>query len=207
MYAYDGFAVERMPYFLGDGQEDRGELNDADNTELRALVEEWLRANANWPRFLERMLRAKKPVPFTKGEFYIQTSEPPVLVPMPAKGGTLAHGIFLQFILHPDRGQLAGPCNCGCGRYFLKRTAHPKIFADGHAQRATALKSAKDTRDNFRKERIGMAKEAIAKYERDRKQGDWKIFVEIETGITLRTLAGWLRKGYINAPVGRKGNA
>jgi hypothetical protein len=45
---------------------------------------------------------------------------------------------------------------------------------------------------------------AIAKYTHNRKQGDWRVYVETETGVTSRTLDGWVKTGFLMAPAKSK---
>lgn len=206
-YAPDPLVVNRLPNMLGDGRTNHGGLTQAESLELRSLIREWFESEANWPLFVERRLKSNKRIPFREGKYYLQTSEPPVLVPMPSDGSTHVEAIFLQFILAPDHKRLGGPCKCGCGRYFLRKTVKPKSFVDGHAQHATALKAANSKRLRLLEQRVSMVTKITKEYARRGGRGDWKMHVEYKTGITPRTLSGWVNKGYITAPAERKGKA
>ena len=220
VYFPDESALVRMRDFLNgrevvwrrtDGGDEgyRERMDDADWRELRTLVDDWLGAGKNWQRFIAARLKAHRPVDFVNGTFNIPTNAPcPLLVPYPAKQSAFQHayGVFTQFVLHPKRAQLDGPCRRkGCGRFFLRETAHQKVYCTARcASRDSAVLAMRRKRQAQKDERKEAVTAAIAKYTHNRKQGDWRVYVETETGVTSRTLGGWVKTGFIKAPAKSK---
>jgi hypothetical protein len=123
------------------------------------------------------------------------------------KPNEYAHVIFLQFVVNPDceKRQPRGPCACGCGQYFLKTSRHPKIYCKGHGSRVSAKAAMKRMQAEKRKPRVKAAQRAIRRFEQQRRRGDWKKWISADTGIALRTLEGWAKNDFIQAPT-KKGN-
>lgn len=222
-YYPDPLAIERTVAFLNDGEFGVEQLEDSDREELRRLTEKWLASEANWTRFRSRMLRLEaekrkkgrrykcKLFPYA-GTFYVAAGETgdPILILSPAKGTSHAQEVFLQFFLHPDHLQLSGPCKrVECGRYFLRRTSHPKFYCTQRcASLTTAPAAMKRKRDAQHKQQVEDAQRAISKWERRRRNDDWKLWVASETEITARTLSGWVKNGELREPaIRRKANA
>lgn len=213
------FAVERMVALLNDGECEHEQLDDSAREELRLLTEEWLASEANWNRFKSRMLKREakkrkasrdykgKSFPYN-GTFYLQAAETgePILITFPAEGASHAQGIFLQFILHPDHRQLAGPCRRSeCGRYFLNRTSHRKLYCSQRcASHRSALEAMKRKRQELREQEVAKAQSAIARWERSHRQYEWKIWVETQTGFSTRRLDKWVATGELVAPAKRR---
>jgi hypothetical protein len=216
-----GDELKMMVSFLNDGEYGVLYRDEAFREELRALAKEWLAAKANWSRFLKKRLLANKPV-FTRGTFYISAQgRTPVMIPSGLDEGTEAQGAFLQFILHPDHRQLAGPClRDGCGRYFLRKTAHPKVYCSSRcASLDTAIDTMRRKRKDIHDQLVDQTKIAIARWERkpvakitweewvareveywvEDEKRDWKI--------TPRMIRGWVENEELKPPVGRTRNA
>ncbi|MGB8028810.1 MAG: hypothetical protein WCF30_04010 [Terracidiphilus sp.] len=192
-----------MRDFLNDGKCGRETIDEGDRTELRTLIDDWLGAGKNWRRFIARRLKAHRSVGFTSGTFNIPShTARPVPVHYPAPKATYAEGVFLQFILHPEREQLDGPCRrVNCGRYFLRETAHPKVYCSrACATKDSAVFAMREKREDEFRELKKRVLSAIARYTDNRRQGDWRIYVETETGVTVRTLNGWVKRRFIKAP-------
>ena len=177
--------------------------------ELRVLIDEWLKAKSDWRRFLNARLKAGKPVHFTSGTFHIAgQARTPFMIPLGLNEGTEAQGVFQRFILNPEHWRLGGPCRRkGCGRYFLRKTAHEKIYCDQScASRATAVQKMAEARDERHKKLVRAAGAMIKKFKQTRKRGDWKVWVAAEVGsitgieITPKSLARWVREGELKAP-------
>jgi hypothetical protein len=216
-----GDELKMMVSFLNDGKYGVLYRDEAFSEELRALVKEWLAAKANWSRFLKKRLLANKPV-FTRGAFYISAQgRTPVMIPSGLDGGTEAQGVFLQFILHPDHRQLAGPClRDGCGRYFLRKTAHPKVYCSARcASLDTAIDTMRRKRKEIHEQLVDQAKIAIARWERKPLAGiDWEDWVALKVAdwiadkgknwkITPRMIKGWVDGRELKPPAGRTRNA
>lgn len=216
-YHPDPSAVERTVAFLNDGEFRVEQLKDSDREELRELMKEWLASEANWTRFRSRMLRLAaekrkkgrrykcKSFPYT-GTFYVAAGETgdPILILSPSKGASHAQGVFLQFFLHPDQRLLVGPCaRSGCGRYYIKTSRNKIYCSPSCASHISALVAMKKKRLELHKQQLDDAKSAIVKWERLRMQGDWKLWVESETGVTARTLTRWVAHGELRPPVDR----
>jgi len=159
--------IEMLVAFLNNGKYRVARLEEDVLKELRALVDEWLNAKASWHRFLESRLKARKPVPFFEGTFRISAqAQTPFMIPSASKDATEAQGIFLRFILNPDHKQLAGPClRKACGRYFLRKTAHPKVYCSSRcASLNSAIDSMKRKREKIQEGLIGEAQKAVAQW-------------------------------------------
>jgi hypothetical protein len=115
---------------------------------------------------------------------------------------------FLQFLVAPAPEQLAGPCACGCGQFFLKKSKYRKTHIQGHAARKSASASMKKKQAAKRAPRIRAVNRALTKYKGPRVHGDWKEFVEAEVelmsrgniSVTIKRLTEWAEKGWIEAP-------
>ena len=221
VYSPDESALVRMQDFLNDravvyaradggkGGGYREEMDKANWQELHTLVDDWLRTGKEWPKFIELRKKNHRPVDFVNGTFNIPASAPcPLLVTYPAKRTALEHayGVFTQFVLHPKRAQLDGPCRRkGCGRFFLRKTAHQKVYCEARcASLDSAVLAMRDKRQAQKDARKIDVIAAMAKYTRNRKIGDWRVYVTTETGVTSRTLDGWVKTGFIKAPAKSK---
>lgn len=207
-YIPDDAALLRMMDFLNDGKHGREPMADEDASFLRALMKDWQAARGNWQRFIKARLEARRSVDFVNGTFNIPTNAPrPVLVPYPKHGARAhANGVFFWFALHPESWRLAGPCRRkGCGRYFIRKTAHTRDYCSARcASNDSSLAIMRAKRAAKRAEQVRAVEAAIGKYNRQRRRGDWRAYVETETGITPRTLDGWVKAGFIEAPIERR---
>jgi len=215
LYFPDPMALERMRDFLNAGQfrsrpgAHLEQMDAANCNELRALMADLQRAGNNWQRFIELRLIARRPVDFVNGTFNIPShTERPVLVPYPGKRSAhqQAYGAFLQFILHPEFDRLNGPCRSKkCGRFFLRESSHQKVYCTSRCASLETAVIAMQRKRLAQKELKKRAVEAaIVKYKRNRQRSDWRLYVESETGVTKRTLEGWVKTGFIEAPSGRQ---
>jgi hypothetical protein len=175
--------------------------------ELKRLVNLWLASGPNTakmtrdlPSKIECVLQPTATgrvlaIPFTAGGTRRK--------PKPAE---VALKIFLQFILSEDCvgpggwARLGGPCACGCGQYFLKKSTHKKTFCFGHGSRYYAREGMKAKQALKRAPRVRKVNRAIAAYIERRRRGDWKIFVSSESGVPINTLERWIQKGFVAAP-------
>lgn len=174
---------------------------------LRKLIEMWIASGPN----ISKMLRDNPNCLPTRGNgiYRPSTTGRMYFDHFPAGNGRtsnkpnhLAQMIFLQFVLDPDCEKLGGPCLCGCGQYFLKASKHRKIYCKGHGSAVSASAAMKRKQARERAPRLRSANKAIRKYEQLRKRSDWKTFVEIETGISQRTLGIWVKKAFLQPPKG-----
>lgn len=207
-YRYYQQEMDKFVCLLNEGRYYVIRIDDTVRDELRTLVDEWLTAKANGSRFVERRLASGKKVPFNSGTFRIQWQPIPIMVPLGAPECTEAEGFFQHFILNKLYQQLAGPCRRrGCGRYFLRRTAHPKVYCTARcASMDTAVKAMKEGRKERHKILIQAAKVAVDQWKRRRIKRDWKVWVVDRIGeitgidINTRSLTEWVRDGKLRAP-------
>ena len=110
--------------------------------------------------------------------------------------------LFFQLtVLSPcDKRRPDGPCACGCGQYFLKTTKHQKLFCNGHGSALYAKSAMKRVQAKRREPLVTAAKSAIRQFEKQRRRGDWKIWVSTQIPISPRTLGVWVEKGFLQAP-------
>jgi uncharacterized Zn finger protein (UPF0148 family) len=211
-YLLDANALDRIVGFLNEGTFSSQEIEAADRDELRELVADWFAAEKDMQKLVETRLLAKKSVDFTKVTLNILVSgQSPVLVATPAKVSLnkYAHGVFFQFLAHPGHSLLTGPCpKDGCGKFFLRRTEHHKVYCtSAHASHTSAVKAMAKRRAVEQAEKIEAIKSSLNNWGRLKRQYDWKKWVESETGTSSRSLARLINGGLITAPQERKRNA
>jgi|SRR5580765_6115413 len=210
-YAPDPRALERMLDFLNDGRFMNEKMSEDDQSELHRLMDDWLSARANWNRFVGLRLKEKRSLDFTRGTFHIQTEgSEPLLIPSPPRLTKHEHakGVFLQFVLHPERRRLSLRCRREqCQRYFVRTSAHEKFYCSTRcAKLDTAVEAMRAKRTAERDARIKRVKAALVEYSRgipnrrERRLKDWRIFVEAKTRETPRILNGWVERGWITPP-------
>lgn len=209
--------LEKLTGFLNDGIYRIIRLDDAVRDELRALIDEWMRAKSDWGRFLKGRLKLGKSVAFTHGTFYIPAqSSSPIAIPLGSPDCTEAEGIFQQFLLNPFHRQLAGPCRRdSCGRYFIQTTAHTKVYCSPRcASLDSAIETMKRKRKEIHKKLIAAALAAIARWKRKPLKGiTWEAWVAGQVTawahnnaigsreITARMIRGWAKRKEITSPV------
>jgi hypothetical protein len=189
----------------------KNRFDDEMQGELRKLIGMWIASGPNTSKMLRHNPGCLPPQsiglihPTTTGRMNFEY--------FPAGGSNsrttpkaFAQKIFLQFAVHPDcdKRQPGGPCACGCGQYFLKASKHRKIYCKGHGSAVSASAAMKRKQAKERAPRVHAAKKAIRKYQELRKRSDWRTFVEVETGLSRRTLGMWVEKGFIQSPKGHR---
>jgi hypothetical protein len=207
--------LERFIGYLNDGRYHVVRIGEDVRAELVSLVDEWLAAKADWQRFLTARILAGKSAAFCNGTFYVPgQAKHPFLVPIGADGCTEAESIFQRFLLNPNHLWLGGRCRRGaCGRYFLRKTAHPKVYCSPCcASLNLSLPRMREARKDERERRIGFAREGIREWQRRRLAVDWKVWVAAWMGdekgvrITPKSLTIWARYHGLKAPTkGRTG--
>ena len=101
--------------------------------------------------------------------------------------------------------RLGGPCACGCGQYFERKSKHAKTFCDGHGSAHYASEAMKAKQAIKRAPRVKAVNQAIDKFRRLNKRSDWKTYVAMESGVPINTLELWVKKGFVTAPTKQKG--
>ena len=181
---------------------------DECDPELKWLVTQWLKVKGDRPRFLGALMKAGRSArPFTAYEVYWSVTAPADSpgIPYPIKGSTVAEGYFLQFMLHPDQWQFAGPCpRKGCGKYFLKTTRHYQRFC--RRNKCGKAASVSDYRDRERKRKMDEINEAIEAWQRAKTKEDWRSYVTQRAGVSKKLLTCWVKDGSLTDPQkGRRG--
>jgi hypothetical protein len=206
---YDEVAVERMRDMLNHRKWGHWELDDANWEELRALMQDYLKAKKNWSEFVRLRLAARRCVDFVNGSFHIPSAgEDPtfVLYPMVMPRFQDAQGVFLQFIAHPERDRLDGPCaRKRCDQYFIRKTSRKNVYCSLRCARLdTATASMKKGREAARARLAERVELVIEKHKRKHVQNDVRNVIQTETGITSRVLNGLIESGLVKLPT-RKG--
>ena len=207
--------IEMMVSFLNAGRYRVIRLNEDVRHELRGLIDEWLASKSQWSKFLARRLKAGKSVAsLTSGTFYLPgQSQEPIMVTFVAPGASEAEGYFQKFIFNRDNWRLGGPCRCGCGRYFERKTAHERVYADGCRHPFSNKISMRNKRDGIREKMVGAAKCAVATWERKphrditweqwvaNEANEWASGQKIQTReVTDRMIRGWVEHQLLKAP-------
>lgn len=178
------------------------ELDAADRQELRELVTAWVECGGDWQVFLSGMPASTRRA-FARGTYYLpEDSQELVLVPMPSPhpDATPAQHIFLQFVLHHESWRLGGPCP-KCGRFYLRKKAHEQVYCSTRCNvRDKAQAAMQKKRHAAHAAELQKVQKAIMLWQEKKKQGDWRAWVDLQTGISPRKLAVWVGKGWIEAP-------
>lgn len=184
--------------------EHKDESSLAMQVELRRLVELWLASGPNLVKMRQHHPDLVPPslqvstYPLPDGRLAVtylaaagDEDEQPV---------TTARMIFWSMLLTPECLNLGGPCECGCGEFFLRKGKYDQTFIKGHASRKSASKFMQEKQAAKRAPRIRAVKRALAKFQDEKVRGDWKEFVEVEANVTINTLTRWVEKGWIQEP-------
>jgi hypothetical protein len=84
---------------------------------------------------------------------------------------------FLRLITCRFWYKLGGPCK-SCGKYFIKKTAHKKIYCShACASKASAIASNSRIRDGVYNNKLERVKKWISKYERANPSQNWKQWI------------------------------
>ena len=197
------FDTTRFVLSVLNGKHD-DESSRALQTEMRRLVELWLASGPNLvkmqqqhPELVPRSFQVST-YPLRDGRLGVtylaaadEHDEEPVVS---------ARNLFWSMLLTPACLSLGGPCECGCEQFFLRKGKYHQTYIKGHASKVSASKAMREMQAKKRAPRLRTVNRALAKYQKDKERGDWKEYVEVETGVTLNTLARWAAKGWIQAP-------
>jgi hypothetical protein len=182
-------------------------LNDEiEGVELRRLVVAWRECDSSllgmWVK--DRELQDN----MSKGRFLIQPHGiGGKIMPIPygavnpgpsSKEAALA--MFTSLMTHPRIEAFGGPCK-RCSRYYLRKTTRQSIYCSrrcGAASHATFYTRAR--REKIHKEKLDLAKSAVAEWTPGRNNRDWKRGVAREAGVTVKWLTRAVNKGELNAP-------
>ncbi len=207
-YWPDANAANRICDLLNDRSAGKEVISDGDWRELHSLAEHWIEAGGDYSQFVLAWLRSGHRADFANGTFNIQSygSEPSFfLYPSPDAKHPHAIGLFLQFLQRADSGNLARCERKKCQRYFMPTSAHEKRFCMPACQnRNSSTIAMAKVRADKQRERLGEVNEAVKTFERNAPNAEWRRYVSSETGVTLRTINSWLKRGLIQAPVTKK---
>jgi hypothetical protein len=182
---------------------------DADmQAELRRLVNLWLESGPHTGKLMHRhpgLIPERVPCFLISNGGGLAVSFLPAVTageqPSPEQSAMV---LFLQLLTAPDCERVAGPCQCGCGLYLLRKSGRQtnKTFIQGHASRVSASKRMQELQAKKRAPKLRAVNRALAKYRGPRVHGDWREFVESETNfvVSIGKLAEWAAKGWIQAP-------
>jgi len=114
--------------------------------------------------------------------------------------------LFIELLLNPDCGKLAGPCD-RCGRYYIRRRSHKnkRYCSRKCGSQATAAVAALKARRKIHADKLRRAQKAIEEWERLRHKPDiaWKTWVSKttrEVGITPKFLTRAVNKNELQPP-------
>lgn len=177
-----------------------------ERAELLTLADDWMAADGHWRRFLTIRLKANRAVNgITNGTFNIPSiGDRPVIVTYPSTPSH-ATGVFLQFVLHPKQGPLYRCQRETCKHFFLRKSAHKSVYCDKRCARAdTASLAMKKAREKKQKEKAATVNSVLKTYSQGGRRGDWRIYVETETGLSQRTINNLFNRNLIQGPKERK---
>jgi len=111
--------------------------------------------------------------------------------------------LFIELLLNPECGRLAGPCG-RCGNYYVRRSAKNKLYCSRSCgTRATALAATKKKREEEHGDKLRRAAEAAQEWTTARTRLDWKQWVSRsckEPPITPKFLTRAVNKGELQSP-------
>jgi hypothetical protein len=182
-------------------------LNDEiKGVEVRRLVTAWKESGPNllelWLKFPE--LKEK----MTPGRFFIHPygiggqimNLPNGAVNPGPTSPEAALAMFTSLILHPQLEAFGGPCK-RCSKYYLRRTTRQTVYCSRQCGAATnAALHTRVRRENEHKEKLNMARKAIADWTPSRTNREWKRRVALKSKVTVKWLTRALNKGELAPP-------
>jgi hypothetical protein len=191
------------------------ELTAANRAELKAFADDWIAAGGDFEEFQSVSLLRRRRVPGYGAKMFWEGGPRTGAVPTvwASSKRSEAHGLFTEFLFHPGRGRLGGPCprtykdGTMCGRYFLKKTAQfRKVYCSRQCAVAVVAVPAME-RGRAEKQQAILA--AVAKKTIDwqkltrRNRLPWRQWLvkRAELDVTDRQVALWVNKGLFVPPI------
>ena len=109
--------------------------------------------------------------------------------------------LFIELLLNPECGKLAGPCP-RCGNYYIRRSARNKVYCSRSCgTRATALAATRMRRDKEHADKLLRATEAAREWTIARTRKEWKPWVSgRHPDISVKFLTRAVNQGELESP-------
>lgn len=114
---------------------------------------------------------------------------------------TIAHSLFLDFLLNPFNTRLGGPC-AHCNQYFIRNDLRQKVYCSKRCGRKhTALEVNRNRRAREHRDKLEKAQISIAKWVKARTRADWKDWVSKDPTISKNWLTRRVNSDELIEPI------
>lgn len=174
--------------------------------ELHRLVRMWFQSGRDIKKLLDLNSALKNQVMNIRMGIVPMTDREPKLALLdvgnmdPRDPLCTATGLFVLFLLNPNRGRLGGPC-AKCQRFYVKTTQRQTVYCSascGHKSTARNADQLRRTQEQERRVKVSIL--SIAKFSIRPRRSDWKDWVAKDAQLTKHWLTRAERKGAISAP-------
>ena len=109
--------------------------------------------------------------------------------------------LFIELLLNPECGRLAGPCD-RCGNYYIRGSVKNKIYCSRFCgTRATAIAATKKKREKEAAAKLERAARRAHEWRTSKTKLDWKTWINHkEPDITSHFLTRAVTNGGLNEP-------